>query len=61
MINLRARILNDFKKYFKIVSKTDSTFDFGTYYENSEFGSYTIDGETMKNAGKIFIKFLASL
>jgi len=60
-INLRARILNDFKKYFKIVSKQDSTFDFGSYYENSEYGSYTIDGQTLKNVGKIFVKFLASL
>lgn len=60
-INLRARILNDFKKYFKIVSQQDSTFDFGKYYENSEYGSYTIDGKVLKNVGQLFIQFLANL
>lgn len=60
-VDLRARILNDFKKYFKIVSQRDATFDFGSYFENSEFGGYTIDNSIISNAGKLFVKMIAGI
>lgn len=55
----RARILNDFNKYFKIISATDTTFNFTEYYTNTPFNDqdikiskYTIEW-LMKTVGKI--------
>ena len=55
LIDLRARVLNDFKKYFKIVCANDSKFDFMKYLKTTEY--YTkrmeIDYKTMEGIGKI--------
>lgn len=42
-IKTRARILNDFNKYIKIILKKDSTFNFAQYYEASPFYANTIE------------------
>lgn len=39
----RARVLNDFNKYIKIVLKADPTFNFAEYYEQSPFYHNTIE------------------
>ena len=41
-IKVRARILNDFNKYMKVVLKKDSTFNFAQYYEGSPFYANTV-------------------
>lgn len=42
-IKTRARVLNDFKKYFKIVMAKDPMFNFAEYYEKSVFYPHTIE------------------
>lgn len=39
----RARVLNDFNKYIKIVLKEDPSFNFAAYYEQSPFYANTIE------------------
>ena len=39
----RARVLNDFNKYIKIVLKEDPSFNFASYYEQSPFYANTIE------------------
>ena len=60
----RARILNDFTKYSKLVNSKDSEFNFTDYYNNSPFSDATIKinnstlrhgVELIKNISKIFI------
>lgn len=53
LIDLRARVLNDFKKYIAIVQKYDKNFDFEQYMRNSEYYNKTIvvDKHTMKYTG----------
>lgn len=41
-IKTRAKILNDFNKYLKIVLQKDKTFVFGKYYEESPFDAHTV-------------------
>ena len=41
-VKVRARILNDFNKYMKVVLKKDSTFNFAQYYEGSPFYANTV-------------------
>lgn len=55
LINLRSRILNDFKKYIKVVLKSDSNFDFTEYFNSSPYydKSITIDANTLKWSGKL--------
>lgn len=57
LIDLRARVLNDFKKYFKIVAVNDPKFDFMAYLKTTEY--YTkrmeIDYKTMEGIGKIIV------
>jgi hypothetical protein len=36
----RAKILNDFSKYLKVIQEKDDKFVFGKYYEDSEFNIY---------------------
>lgn len=59
-INLRARVLNDFKKYFKIVSDKEKDFDFNQYYQSSEYneGNYMIKHSTLKHSGNLISKFI---
>lgn len=58
IIDLRARVLNDFKKYFKAVLKEEKEFNFTEYYKNSEYydSSITIDNTTMKFIGSLIKK-----
>lgn len=41
-LKVRARFLNDFKKYLKIVVSNDNTFNFTQYYEQSPFNDAII-------------------
>lgn len=42
-IKTRARVLNDFNKYMKVVLKAEPDFNFGAYYEDSPFYAHTIE------------------
>lgn len=59
LIDLRARVLNDFKKYFKIVCAADPDFDFMEYLKTTEY--YTkrmeVDYEMLAAIGKIIAKY----
>lgn len=62
-IDLRARVLNDFKKYFKIVLEKEPDFDFTEYFKKSEYynGNIIIDNRILRFTGKLIEKFLKSL
>lgn len=49
-LKVRARFLNDFKKYLKIVNNNDPSFNFTEYYEQSPFNDalLKIDKDTLK-------------
>lgn len=49
-LKVRARFLNDFKKYLKIVTTNDNTFNFAEYYDKSKFNDalIQIDKNTLK-------------
>ncbi len=51
----RARILNDFHKYSKIVNSKDKEFNFTDYYNNSPFSDVTIkiNNSTLYHGGKL--------
>lgn len=53
-LKVRARFLNDFKKYLKIIVDNDNTFNFGEYYEKSPFNDalIKIDNSTLKYGWK---------
>ena len=59
--NSRARILNDFNKYLKIVMKHDPGFVFSKYFEESPFNAAAvkISGDTLKYSG-ILLKRIIS-
>lgn len=63
LIDLRARVLNDFKKYFKIVIEKEPDFDFAKYYQQSEYydGNIIIDNKIVKATAALIAKFLKSL
>ena len=63
LIDLRARVLNDFKKYFKIVLEKEPEFDFASYFQKSEYynGNIIIDNSLLRFTGKLIKKFLDSL
>lgn len=48
-IKTRARVLNDFNKYIKVVLEKDPNFNFASYYEESPFYANTVEvkGSTM--------------
>ena len=54
LVKIRARVLNDFHKYLKVVLKNDRQFNFSNYYQRSEFcdDSFVITAPTLKHAGK---------
>lgn len=60
LVDLRARIINDFKKYMKEVLKADPGFDFGKYFKDSEYynGSVSIHSSTLKYSGSLIRSFL---
>lgn len=49
-LKVRARFLNDFKKYLKIINNIDPSFNFTEYYEQSPFNDalIKIDKDTLK-------------
>ena len=51
---VRARFLNDFKKYLKVITNNENTFNFGQYYEQSPFNDalIKIDNSTLKYGWK---------
>jgi hypothetical protein len=55
LIDLRARVINDFKKYMKIVQNYEKNFDFEQYMKNSEYYNKTVmvDKHTMKYTGTL--------
>lgn len=60
LIDLRARVLNDFTKYLKIVLKVEPEFNFTEYYQSTDYytGNITIDKSVFKFGGKIIKHFL---
>ena len=62
-IDLRARVLNDFKKYFKIVIEEEPDFNFSEYFKKSEYynSNIIIDNSVLKFTGNLIKKFLKSL
>ena len=54
LTDIRARVLNDFHKYIKVVLKQDKQFNFSNYYQRSEFSddSIVIKSPTLKYTGK---------
>lgn len=54
LTDIRARVLNDFHKYIKVVLKGDKHFNFSNYYQRSEFSddSIVIKSPTLKYTGK---------
>lgn len=61
--DLRARILNDFKKYLKKVIENDPEFDFAIYFKKSRWNdrSIFVDAQTIKYTGKIITAIVKSL
>lgn len=55
LINLRSRILNDFKKYIKKVLHADPSFNFTEYFNKSPYydKTITVDANTLKWSGKL--------
>lgn len=47
---VRARILNDFSKYLKLINSLDNNFNFTEYYENTPFSDsvYKVNKHTLK-------------
>lgn len=56
----RAKVLNDFKTYIKVVQKYDKDFDFRTYFEESDYSdaAYKISGPTIKAAFDLIKKLI---
>lgn len=55
LIKVRARILNDFNKYLKMVSRYDKKFNFTEYYNNTPFSDAVmiIHKDTLTGIGKL--------
>lgn len=62
-LKVRARFLNDFKKYLKLVVANDKTFNFAEYYERSPFNDaiIQIDNSTLKYGWKAFKQILGTI
>lgn len=62
LIDLRARVLNDFKTYLKVVLGVEKDFDFSSYYQNSEYNTntVTVDKYTLKYSGSMIKKLVKS-
>ena len=61
--NTRARILNDFKKYLKMVVANDKNFDFTDYFTKSKYNdrSLFVNVDTLKYTGKVVAAVVKSL
>lgn len=57
LMDLRARVLNDYTTYFKVIKAAEPNFDFLNYIKSTEYWNKTvvIDGTTLKYSGA-FIK-----
>ena len=55
LLDIRARVLNDFKKYLTKILSIQSDFSFSDCYKNSEYydSSISIDKNTLKWSGKL--------
>lgn len=53
LMDLRARILNDYTTYFKVIKSAEPDFDFLSYIKSTEYWNKTvvIDGHTLKYSG----------
>lgn len=62
-LKVRARFLNDFKKYLKLVVANDKTFNFAEYYERSPFNDaiIQIDNSTLKYGWKALKQILGTI
>lgn len=62
-IKLRARILNDFKKYLSTILKDEKDFNFSEYFNNSKYydKSISIDQHTIKWTAKSLKSIILSL
>lgn len=56
-IKTRARVLNDFNKYLKLLLKKEPNFNFAEYYENSVFYAHTVE---IKNSTLLKLKEIIS-
>lgn len=55
----RARVLNDFNKYIKVVLKAEPNFNFAKYYEQSPFYPHTVEVKgTTINSIKNILKYI---
>lgn len=63
LIDLRARILNDYTTFFKIVVNIEPNFDFMNYLKSTEYynKSVKIDGSTLKYSGSYIKKAVKEL
>lgn len=62
LLDIRARVLNDFHKYIGFVNKYDSSFNFSEYYDETPFSDAEIKiyKDTIMGIGK-FVKSMANL
>ena len=63
LINLRARVLNDFKKYFSVVLEAEPDFDFNAYFKKSEYNNavIVIDKSIIRVTAKAIAAFLKAI
>ena len=59
----RARIMNDFKKYLKLLLTVQPDFDFATYFEGSRYNDRKlfIDKDTLVNSGLTIAKIVKTI
>ena len=62
LLDVRARVLNDFHKYLAFVNKYDNSFNFSEYYDNTPFSDAEIKiyKDTIAGIGKI-VKSISKL
>ena len=63
LIDLRARVLNDYSTYFKVIKQIEPDFDFMDYLKGTEYWNktITIDGSTLRYTGSYIKKALKLL
>lgn len=63
LMDLRARVLNDYTTYFKVIKHKEPEFDFVNYLKGTEYWnkSVTIDGATLKYSGAYIKKAIQLL
>lgn len=60
LTDLRARILNDFSTFFKLIKSIERDFDFMEYMKSSEYYNkqLVVDKSTLKHSGSLIKKFM---